>query len=275
MAGEIIAVVIDSDKIICQKIVPVANACTPSNFLNALRFGPQPFRDAFTALPGNSNEEKLMSLIFKQGSEPSSVVKGRKLFEERLGVLSEDIPEYFNSLLTNRTDHLTLRYFDLVKNEPHASHLARIHRMLVSSLKKGVPVITTIRAFAAREQKNHTFQWKEIAQHSILIVSLPEKISEQSQGFMFRFIEPSIGKICEGYVYSENVREFQAIKAACCYTYKEDTQEFRPMEGSYSDSEWVTNGFLHLVSPSLSLNTGREPWYARTFLALTCGLGRF
>jgi hypothetical protein len=275
MKCELVEVEIDSGKIICQKIVPVANTCTPSNILNALRFGPQPFRDAFGALTGNSNEEKLMSLIFKQGSEPSSVVKGRKLFEEKLGVLSEDIPEYFNSLLPNRTDHLTLRCFDLVKNEPHPNHLARIHKMLVSSLQKGVPIITTIRAFAARKQKDNRFQWEGIAQHSILIVSLPEKISDQSQGFMFRFIQPSNGKLCEGYIYTESIREFQAIKATCCYTYEEDTHEFKPMEGSYSDSEWIANGFLHLVSPSLSLNTGREPWYARTFLALTCGLGRF
>ena len=276
MIIDLVGVDVDPAKIICQTIVPTPGGCGPATFLNALRFGPPAFQDAFADLPGESDKEKLAGVIATHGSAPSALVPGQRLFGSRGGVWADDAHKYFKSILGDRAERLLCTYFELMGQETPAEHLRRIHGLLVLSLERGVPIITSIRAFAARKRQDQEIAWERIAGHYILIVRVPREVSVGAQGFMFEFVEPAYGKLCEGYIYSETVRAFKALKEACAgYMYNETTKEFEPMKGSLQRSEWIENGFLHVVSPSLFLETSMQPWYARTFVTLDFGLGKF
>lgn len=269
---EMIGIDVDPAKIISQDVVSEERACVPCSFLNALRFGPPSFQETFMALPGVSEAEKLRSLIGLRGSVPSDVARGRKMFEG--GVQMDDIASYFNALLASSVDHLVSRHFDIAANETPAAHLRRIHSFLKSSLLQRVPIVAIVRAFSATEYKGKGFRWLGIAQHAILIVSISAGIAPDAKGFVCQFVEPSVGQLCEGYVCSETVRGFQAIKTSGPgFVYSETANAFVPMKGL--DDRWIDNGFLHLVSPSLRLGTHNVPWYARTFMTLSHGLGKF
>lgn len=162
----------------------------------------------------------------------------------------------------------------MASEERPREHLRRIHCLLVSSLQCRVPIITAISAYAARK-RNEDFYWQRIAEHSILIVRVPKEIAAATAcGFIFQFVEPWKGKLCEGYVYAETTRGFRAIKTSSPgYVYSETTKEFVHLKGL--NEQWIENGFLHVISPSLYLGTLNEPWYARTFMTLDHGLGKF
>ena len=253
---ELCCVQVDPAKTICQMIVPIENACTPSVFLNALRFGPPLFQKIFNELPGRSDKEKLARIIEKEGSLPSYVKPGHKIFDPKIGVFADDFPKYFNALLKKADESITGMYFDVGENEKPEAHLRRIHGLLLHSLKQGVPVSTSVRSFAAL-LKGDAFLWDGIAGHAILIVGVPKVLPPDAQGILFEFIEPSTGRVREGYIFSETVRGFKAAK------------------GSGAKVTWVEGGFLQIVAPSLNINTAQQPWFARTFLTLNYGVGRF
>jgi hypothetical protein len=272
---DMVGVDVDPSKIIRQDIIPRDGACGPATVLNALRFGPPAFQDAYSALPGNSDSEKLASIIATHGSAPSAAIPGQSLFASTGGMWTDDLYTYFSSILGDQTKSLAWTYFEVADRESPAEHLRRVHSLLVLSLEQGVPIIGSINSFAARKQKDEMFQWKGICGHFILIFGVPRQINGDGQGFLFQFIEPGIGKPCEGYVYSETVRPFVAAKSSSTgYIYSETAKQFVPIKGSH-ESKWIENGFLHVISPSLPLRTQNEPWYARTFLTLDFGLGRF
>ncbi len=223
------------------------------------------------ALPGDCDAEKLRSLIEVQGSLASEVQR-RKLFEG--GVQSDDFATNFNTLLESSADFLLVKHFEIERHEKPAAHLRRIHSLLVSSLQQRVPIVAMIRGFAAAERKGEEFRWRGLSQHAVLIARVPARITPDSQGFVCQFIDPAIGKLCEGYVYSETAREFQATKTSSAgFIYSETADEFVPLKGL--TDLWIKNGFLHLVSSSLRLGIQDVPWYARTFVTLCHGLGKF
>jgi len=243
--------------------------------LNALRFGPPAFQDAYAALPGDTDSEKLASIIATHGSAPSAAMPGQSLFGSKGGVWPDDVHNYFSSILADQGESMSWTFFDIADNEAPDEHLRRVHGILVSSLEQSTPIIAGVNSYAARKQEDQKFQWKGIYAHYILIVRLSRHINTNAQGFLFQFVEPSIGRLCEGYIYSETVRPFVAAKRSSGgYIYSETTKHFEPIKGSH-ESKWIENGFLHVVSPSLPLGTHREPWYARTFLTLDFGLGKF
>ena len=267
MTIEVVGIDVDPAKIIPQRGIP--GACVPSSFLNALRFGPPSFQEAFMALPGDSEAEKLRSLLEAGGSAPSKAQRGGKLYDG--GVQMDDIATFFNSLLASSVDHLVATHFDITSKETHAAHLRRIHSLLVSSLQQRVPIVAIARAFAAMEGKGAQFQWRGLGQHSILIVRVPARIPPEAQGFACQFVDPGSGELCEGYVYSETARDFRAIKTSGAgFVYSETTNEFEPITGL--EERWMDNGFLNFMAPSLFLGTQDVPWYARTFLTLSHGL---
>lgn len=224
------------------------------------------------ALPGDSEAEKLRNLIEGRGSVPSEVERWRRLFQG--GVELDDIATYFNSLLASSVDHLVGTHFDIASNEETAAHLRRIHSLLVSSLQERVPIVAIVRALAATERKGGGFKWRGIDQHSILIVRVPARIPPEAQGFVCQLVDPAFGELCEGYVYSETARVFQAIRTSGPgFIYSETAKKFVPIKGL--EDRWIDNGFLHLISPSLRLGTQDVPWYARTFVTLSHGLGKF
>ena len=146
---------------------------------------------------------------------------------------ADDSYNYFKSILGDRAEHLLYTHFQLIGQETPAEHLRRIHGLLVLSLERGVPIITSVRAFAARKRKDQEFAWERIAGHYILIARVPREVSTCAQGFVFEFVEPAYGKLCEGYIYSETVRAFRALRESCAgYTYNETTKDFEPMKGS-------------------------------------------
>jgi hypothetical protein len=270
IAVEMVGIQVDPEKIITQKLASSNRACLPTCFLNALKFGPTSFQRIFSALPGASDEDKLNSVIDIFASEPSDVRRGARRFES--GVVSDDSVSGCNSILLSK-DQLAGAHLDMLRGEQPYEHLHRIHGLLVGSLEPGFPIIATVSAYAATHRKEE-FVWSRIAEHSILIVRVPKEIAHNAYGFVFYFIEPAKGELCEGYIHSETIREFRAIKSSSPgYNYNEKERKFVVMKG-LSD-RWIDNGFLQIVSPSLLLKTYNEPWYVRTFFTLSHATGKF
>jgi hypothetical protein len=275
MVIDMIGVDVDPSRIIRQDIISRGGACGPATFLNALRFGPTAFQNAYSALPGNSDSEKLANIVSDHGSVPSASMPGQSLFASNGGVFADDANTYFNSILAGHSEPMSWTYFDVAPNEAPSQHLRRVHRILASSLEQGVPVITSVHSFAARKQNDDTFSWNRIGGHFILVFAVPGQLNEGASGFIFQFVDPNVSKPCEGYIYSEIVRPFVAAKESCAgYILNTATNHFEPLKGS-RETKWIENGFLHVVSPSLWLKTQGEPWHARTFLVLNFGLGKF
>lgn len=276
MIIEMVGVAVEPAKIICQTIVPVKGACGPATFLNALRFGPPAFQDAFAGLPGDTDAEKLAGIIATHGAQASAILPWNTLFGRKGGVWADDARRYLKSILGAHAERLLPTYFETTGKESPSEFLHRVHALLLSSLERGVPVITVIRGFAARKRDDESFVWEAISGHFVLLVRVPRIINPGAQGFVFQFVEPGFGKLYEGYIYAETVRAFQALKESCMgYSFSETTEEYEPIPGSLQSSHWIKNGFLHVVSSSLHLETYKEPWHARTFLTLDFGLGKF
>jgi hypothetical protein len=255
-ATETVGVTVDAKRVIGQQLYPKENACVPASLLNALRFGPKTHQAAFERLPGKTDKDKLLHIIEKYGVLPSQVEK-RDIFNEK-GVLADDIPLFLNAILKDfEGEAVDGMYFDRAKDESWPEFLRRVHGKLVHSLSAGFPVVVSVRSFGAVKHDDK-FLWEGLGAHAIVITRVPKKLQSYQQGFAFEFIEPSKPSLREGYLYCEEVRSFQAIKGA-----------------GQKDFKWLDNSFLTITAPSLNIETNKQPWYARTFLMLNYGVGKF
>jgi hypothetical protein len=256
-AEQEVSVHIDPSKIIRQtEDLP---HCTIASILNCLQFSSKSFQSVYDRLPGKMDREKLSFVIGKYRSRDSVVKPGHKRLEDQ-GMYSEDALAFFNELLADyEAPQLNGISASRLSGEISFDFLRRVHKYLAQSLSNEVPVVAGVESYAAHDYKDDVgLKWIGAYSHSILITSVPRTLKSYEKGFTFEFVDSPNGTIEQGYVYSEDIREFQAIRR------------------SGPRYEWVGGSpFLLTVLPSLGLATERQASNARTIMTLSDLIGQF
>ncbi len=236
-------------------------ACTPTAVLNALQFGNEHLQNVFVSIPGENPNKKLRHIISTYGGLDSIVSAEQTLFGEERGMKGEDIVPFVNSILEkSAAKRMVGAFADRRDHESSQNQVARVHKNISDSLSAGVPIIASIRAFAALPTGPlWTQQWNGVGSHAIVIVGVAPIGNTSGSGFAFTFIDPDGAQLEEGYIFMETTRGFRAIK------------------GSHeTDYVWVGDrAFLNVCAPTLRLGTGQLPWNTRSFFTLHFIVGDF
>jgi hypothetical protein len=233
-------------------------SCAPTSVLNSMICGPPEVRRAYQELPGHDGREKLDGIIGTYGPLPSSVA-GETLFSERRGMFADDIPTFADKIFAAQhlplLVHATLRCHD--RESPHHL-LVRVQRMLISSLRAGVPVVTNLRLFSAVGEAGKELQWRDLHSHSILVVGVPDQeVRSFQQGLPFQYIDPSLASLQEGYLRCEY---FQSHTVTT-------------IDGK--DHENTRYDFLQVIAPGLAFVDKPMTWSSRSYIDMDFAMGRF
>lgn len=245
--------------IVSQK--PIGDyACGPCAFLNCLSWS-APLQSKVKKISGKDLDEKVKTLIDKYGGKPSEAYKqARPRYKEDSGLTWLDMVHFGNDFLKDQGVSWRFKgqYLDREESEKLGAHLRRVHKRYRSSLKKGVPVITSIRSFSPYydEDKKEYF-WKGLAGHWVTIVKVQETIAKNEKSFWFQYLDPATGLLEHGTIYFDEARNFTVIK------------------GDSKNYKWVGNrAFLCINAPSLRLYTQKQAWYFRTVITLNYAVYR-
>lgn len=233
--------------------------CTPATILNCLQFSKKSFRSVYDRIPGKMAREKVSFVISKYGSRDSIIKPGYKRLEDQ-GMHDEDALSFFNELLADyKAPQLNGISAYRLSSETSFDFLRRVHKCLSQSLSKEVPVVASVETYIAHEYKDiAALKWRGGYSHSILITSVPKELRSYEKGFTFEFVDSLKGTVEQGYVYTEDTREFQAVKR------------------SGSNFEWLGGSpFLVVILPSLGLGAEQQALNMRTIMTLSYLIGQF
>jgi hypothetical protein len=241
----------DDRPVVSQKPLGV-NACGPCAVVNALLRAKPPYRDVLESLEGDTPAEKARTLIGRFGKTPSKAYDGEMAYQPERGITWVDMTACLNALLKDRqAPSLEGSYLDRRRDEPLGDHLRRIHGILAASIRKGMPVVTSVRSFAPKPKKEGEHVWTGLNGHYITITAVQERIDKDEKGFRFMYADSFTGRLDTGYAHVDEARNFTAAK------------------GDAKRWEWVSDRpFLLVTAPSLRLSTQKQPWHLRTIIIL-------
>ncbi len=263
---EIVGVNVDSKMVVDQHIHPTCRsvACGPSSVLTALGHAIEPFKTIRNKIPGKTVKDQLVYVIKTYGFKPSKV-KGPKKhrFNPKSGIRPEDLLHLANDLLPPHVEKLNGTFITRNANESTSSneYIQRIHGYLSHSLSQGVPPIISIKSYVVNYYpKRQRYLWDSLANHFVVVVSVPKVLAAHEFGFKFDYIDPVKGRLKSGYIHQEYLRNFLV-----------------QLPDANRKLKWITN-FSQLVvhAPDLyTLRTMNQSWHARTNIVLNYGIGKF
>lgn len=228
------------------------NACGPCAVVNALLHAAGPYRGIMGTIEGESPHAKAEDLIRRFSSTPSEAYDGEMAYAPERGITWVDLAVCLNTLLAGRgIPPLENSFLDRHKDEALDEHVRRIHHLLAESIRKGMPVVTSIRSFAPKQRDDGKHEWAGLHGHYITILSVQERVADGEMGFRFTYSDSFTGKIETGYAFADKARNFTAAK------------------GDGKQWEWVPDRpFLLITAPTLRLGTQKQPWHLRTIITL-------
>jgi hypothetical protein len=222
--------------------------CYPAAVINSLQFGNKELKSVYSKLDGVMPKDKFFSLISEFGSISSSK-SGQPVFSDVVVQVGEGGPFYENVLKHFRVRKPTHLFLIKRDQESTRQHLLRIHEYLRSSIVNGFPPVVGIIL--------HKNSGIAMASHSVVIVRVPERITDAQQGFVFDYIEPDGGSIQQGYASIETSQPFRSVV------------ESQPV---FQD---VGSPYLTVVVPAAILWNGSLDEKLRTFVTLHYLIGDF
>lgn len=187
-----------------DQLVVAGNACGPTALLNALRFGSPAWQRAADAIAGETDKQRIYTVIRESGMRPSSSIKGRPRWS-RKGVNLVDLCDIGNEL--TRGHFLPLMSQEVLFVNPGESQeklLARVHKRFETSLAKGLPPIISLRRYVHRSQKGKPPEWVVLDAHFVTITAVPRKLERSATSFPVTYADPWGGKICQGSISIPN-----------------------------------------------------------------------
>ncbi|MEY3894827.1 MAG: hypothetical protein RLZZ214_346 [Verrucomicrobiota bacterium] len=181
-----------------NQLVVAGNACGPTALLNAFRFGSPAWQRASDAIAGETDKQRIYTVIRESGMRPSSSIKGRPRWS-RKGVNLVDLCDIGNELTRGR--FLPLMTHEVLFSKPGETQkklLARVHQRLETSLDKGLPPIISLRRYVRRGENGKPPQWIMLDAHFVTIISVPGKLDSGVTSFPISYIDPWGGRICQG-----------------------------------------------------------------------------
>lgn len=176
------------------------NACGPAALLTALRFGDTNWQRAATAVAGDTDKARLVTIIRTWGLRPSAALAGRMRWT-RQGVNVDDLCAMANEM--TRSQLLPLMKCEVLLSQPGESPqklLARTHNRLETSLRRGLPPIISIRRIARRVGQNKVPSWEVLQGHYVTVVGVPGKLEKNATSVPITYVDPWGGKRCTGQV---------------------------------------------------------------------------
>jgi hypothetical protein len=181
-----------------NQLVVAGNACGPAALLNALRFGDANWQRAATAVAGETDQARLLTIIRTWGLRPSAALAGRKRWS-RHGVNVDDLCDMANEL--TQAQWLPRMGREVLLAQPGESPqklLARTHNRLTGSLRRGLPPIISIRRIVRRPGKDQTVTWDVLQGHYVTVIGVPAKLDKHATELPVSYVDPWGGKRGEG-----------------------------------------------------------------------------
>lgn len=183
-----------------NQLAVAGNACGPTALLNAFRFGSPAWQRAYDAITGDTDKQRIYTVIRESGMRPSNSIKGRPRWSKK-GVNLVDLCDIGNEL--TRAHFLPLMSQEVLFAKPGESQnklLGRTHNLLETSLAKGLPPIVSLRRYVRRGQQGKAAEWIVLDAHFVTIISVPRKLEKGATSFPVAYADPWGGKICHGAV---------------------------------------------------------------------------
>lgn len=181
-----------------NQLVVAGNACGPTALLNALRFGNPDWQRASAAITGDTDKQRIYTIIRECGMRPSKSVPGRPRWS-RKGVNLPDLRDMANEM--TQAHFLPLMSDEVLflqAGESQEKLLKRAHQWLETSLAKGLPPLLSLRRYVLRKQEGRPPQWVVLDAHFVTLTALPRKLEKGARSFPVSYIDPWGGKIHAG-----------------------------------------------------------------------------
>lgn len=176
-----------------NQLVVSGNACGPTALLNAFRFGDASWQRASDALTGETDKQRIYTIIREYGMRPSAHITGRPRWSKK-GVNIADLTDIANEMTRGR--YLPQVSQDVLfrgSRETPAKLLARTHSRFETSLKKGLPPLISLRRYVKRGGA-----WMAVEAHFVTLTAVPRKFDKNARSFSIRYVDPWGGKSCQG-----------------------------------------------------------------------------
>ncbi|MES2441048.1 MAG: hypothetical protein V4584_18440 [Verrucomicrobiota bacterium] len=187
-----------------NQLVVAGNACGPTALLNAFRFGNPDWQRASDAIAGETDKQRIYTIIREYGMRPSDHIKGRPRWS-RKGVNLADLRDIANEMTRGRfLPSVNQDVVFLKRGESQEKLLKRVHRLLNTSLAKGLPPVISLRRYARRGKDGKPPQWTVLDAHFVTLTVLPGKLEKGARSFPVTYIDPWGGKVCQGSIAITN-----------------------------------------------------------------------
>ena len=180
-----------------DQLTVAGNACGPAALLASFRFGSEKWHKIAEEVPGDSERERILAIIRKEGSRLSTHLD-HHIRWSRKGVNVIDLCDMANEMTLGRyLPRIEYEIFILQNREDQNDLLQRVHSRLSKSLGKGLPPIISLRRFAKRGQAEEG-KWQIIDGHFVTVISLQKRLEKGATSFPVVYLDPWGGKRCEG-----------------------------------------------------------------------------
>ncbi len=183
---------------LANQLVVAGNACGPTALLNAFRLGNPDWQRAATAITGGTDKERIYSIIREYGMRPSSHIKGRPRWS-RKGVNLADMVDIANEMTRSHFLPLVSQEVAFLKpGESQEKLLSRVHRLLTTSLRKGLPPVVSLRRYVQRTTDGKPPEWLVLDAHFVTLTTVPQPLAKGARSFLVSYIDPWGGTLCQG-----------------------------------------------------------------------------
>lgn len=181
------------DAVPVNQLVVSGNACGPAALLTAFRFGGGSWQDVYDAVGGNTEREKIRTVIRDIGMRPSAHIPGRARWSRR-GVNVADLQDMANEMTAALYQpYLGQEVFFRREGESQAALLRRVHRGFERSLAKGFPPVLSVRRYAGSGAR-----WRPVDAHFVTVIAVPRALPRGTTSFPVTYIDPWGGRRCTG-----------------------------------------------------------------------------
>ena len=181
-----------------NQLVVAGNACGPTALLNSFRFGNQDWQRSSSAIAGDTDKQRIYTIIREFGMRPSNYIKGHPRWS-RKGVNLTDLCDIANEMSAGKfLPTISQEVLFLKPGENQEKLLLRVRRCFETSLVKGLPPVVSLRRYTKRSYKGKPPEWMVLDAHFVTVTALPGKLEKNSRSFPVSYIDPWGGKFYQG-----------------------------------------------------------------------------
>lgn len=181
-----------------NQLVVAGNACGPAALLNAFRFGNQDWQRSSNAIAGDTDKQRIYTIIREFGMRPSNQIKGHPRWSKK-GVNLTDLCDIANEMSAGKfLPSISREVLFLKPGETQEKLLVRVRRCFETSLAKGLPPVISLRRYTKRSQNGKPPEWIVLDAHFVTLTAILGKLEKNSQSFPVSYIDPWGGKFYQG-----------------------------------------------------------------------------